>query len=58
MVASAIYDQEVRLNVKKFTIKTSKCEKLLRFKFNSKLTFDQYISDLYSKTTRKVKVFP
>ena len=38
--------QEVRLNVNKFKIKISDCERFLGVKFDSKLRFDQNISDL------------
>ena len=37
-------DQEVSANVDDFSIKKSKCEKLLAVKFNSKFTFAQHIS--------------
>ena len=47
-------DQEVSLNVDNFTIKNLECEKLLRVKFDSKLTFDQHISDLSTRVSRKV----
>ena len=42
-------DQEVSLNVNNFAIKNSECEKLLGVKFDSKLRFDQRISDLFNE---------
>ena len=38
--------QEVILNVNNFKIKSSDCEKLLGVKYDSKLSFDQHITDL------------
>ena len=38
--------QEVSLNVNIFKIKNSDCEKLLGVKFDSKLRFDQHVTDL------------
>ena len=49
-------DQEVSLNVDKFAIKNSKCEKLLEIKFDSKFTFAQHISYLCKRSSRKSKV--
>ena len=46
--------QEVNLNVNSFKIKSSYCEKLLGVKFDSKLRFDQHISDLCRRTSRKI----
>ena len=45
-------DQKVSLNVNNFTIKNSKCKKPLRVQFDSKLTFDQQISDLCRWATK------
>ena len=47
--------QEVSLNVNNFKIKNSDCEKLLGVKFDSKLRFDQYITDLYRRARRKIR---
>ena len=47
--------QEINLNVNNFEIKNSDCEKRLGVKFDSKLTFDQYITDLYRKASRKIR---
>ena len=38
--------QEVSLNVNNFKIKNSDCEELLGVKFDSKLRFDQHITDV------------
>ena len=46
--------QEVSLNVNNFKIKNSKCEKLLDVKFDSKLRFDQYITDLCRRASRRI----
>ena len=46
--------QEVSLNVNNFKIKNSDCEKLLGVKFDSKLRFDQQITDLCRKASRKI----
>ena len=46
--------QEVSLNVNNFKIKKSDCEKLLGVKFDSKLRFDQHITDLCRRTRRKI----
>ena len=46
--------QEVNLNVNNFKIKNSDCEKLLGVKFDSKLRFDQHITDLCRRTSRKI----
>ena len=48
--------QEVSLNVKclTFKLKNSDCEKLLGVKFDSKLRFDQQITDLCRKASRKI----
>ena len=46
--------QEVSLNVNNFKIKNSDCEKLLGVKFDSKLRFDQHITDLCRTASRKI----
>ena len=46
--------QEVNLNVNTFKIKNSDCEKLLGVKFDSKLRFDQQITDLCGRASRKI----
>ena len=46
--------QEVSLNVNTFKIKSSDCEKLLDVKFDSKLRFDQHITDLCRTASRKI----
>ena len=46
--------QEVSLNVNNFKIKNSDCEKLLGVKFDSKLRFDQQITDLCRRASRKI----
>ena len=46
--------QEVNLNVNTFKIKSSDCEKLLGVKFDSKLRFDQHITDLCRTASRKI----
>ena len=46
--------QKVSLNVNNFKIKNSDCEKLLGVKFDSKLRFDQHITDLCRRTSRKI----
>ena len=46
--------QEVSLNVNNFKIKNSDCEKPLGVKFDSKLRFDQHITDLFRRTSRKI----
>ena len=46
--------QEVSLNVGNFIIKNSEGEKVLEATFDSKLTFDQHISDLCERADRKV----
>ena len=45
--------QDVSLNVNNFKIKNSDCDKLLGVKFDSKLTFDQHITDLCRGASRK-----
>ena len=45
---------EVSLNVNNFKIKNSDCEKLLGVKFDSKLRFDQHITDLCRTASRKI----
>ena len=44
--------QVVNLNVNNFKIKNSDCEKLLGVKFDSKLRFDQHITDLCTTASR------
>ena len=46
--------QEVSLNVNNFKIKSSDREKLLGVKFDSKLRFDQHITNLCRRTSRKI----
>ena len=46
--------QEVSLNVNNFKIKNSDCEKLLGVKFDSKLRFDQHVTDLCRTAGRKI----
>ena len=46
--------QEVSLNANNFKIKNSDYEKLLGVKFDSKLRFDQHITDLCRRTSRKI----
>ena len=46
--------QEVSLIVNNFKIKSSDCEKLLGVKFDSKLRFDQQITDLCRRASRKI----
>ena len=47
--------QEVSLNGNNFKIKNSDCEKLLGVKFDSKLRFDQHITDLRRRPSRKIR---
>ena len=46
--------QDVSLNVNNFKIKHSDCEKLLGVKFDSKLRFDQHITDFCRRASRKI----
>ena len=46
--------QEVSLNINTFKIKNSDFEKLLGVKFDSKLRFDQHITDLCRTASRKI----
>ena len=46
--------EEVGLNANTFKIKKSDCEKLLGIKFDSKLRFDQHITGLCRRTSRKI----
>ena len=46
--------QEVSLNVSNFKIKNSDCANLLGVKFNSKLRFDQHITYLCRRASRKL----
>ena len=47
--------QELSLNVNSFKIKNSDFEKLLGVKFDSKLRFDQHITDLCRTASRKIQ---
>ena len=47
--------QEVSLNINTFKIKNSDFEKLLGVKFDSKLRFDQHITDLCRTASRKIQ---
>ena len=47
-------NREVSLNVNNFKIKIRDCEKRLGVKFDSKLRFDQHITDLCRKASRKI----
>ena len=46
--------QEVSVNVNNFKIKNSGCEKLLGVKFDSKLKFDQHVTDLCRRASKKI----
>ena len=46
--------KEVSLNVNNFKIKSSDYEKLLGVKFDSKLRFDQNVTDLFRAASRKI----
>ena len=46
--------KEVSLNVNNFKIKSSDYEKLLGVKFDSKLRFDQNVTDLFRTASRKI----
>ena len=46
--------KEGSLNVNNFNIKNSDCEKLFGVKFDSKLRFDQHITDLCRTASRKI----
>ena len=46
--------KEVSSNVNNLKIKSSDCEKLLGVKFDSKLRFDQHITDLCRTASRKI----
>ena len=46
--------QEVSLNVNNFKIKNSDCEKLVGVKIDSELRFDQHITDLCRRASRKI----
>ena len=50
--------QEESLNVNNFKIKNSDCEKLLGVNFDSKLRFDQHITDLCGRASRKIHALP
>ena len=47
--------QEESLNVNNFKIKKSDCEKLLGVKLNPKLRFDQHITDLCRRASKKMR---
>ena len=44
---------DVNLRVSKYDIKDSECEKLLGVKFDNKLTFENHITDICRKASRK-----
>ena len=44
----------VNLRVSEYDIKNSECEKLLRVKFDNKLTFEKHITDICRKASRKI----
>ena len=44
----------INIKIETIDINNSTCEKLLGVKFNYKLTFDDYISELYKKASRKI----
>ena len=46
----------VKINIGKFDITNSKSEKLLGFKCDHKLSFDDHISELCKKTSGKIHV--
>ena len=46
--------QDVSLNVYNYNLKSKDCEKRLGVKLDSKLGFDQHITDLYRRATRKI----
>ena len=48
--------EELSLNANAFKIKNSDCEKLLGIKFDFKLRFDQHITGLCRRTSRKIHV--
>ena len=48
--------QEVSLNVNTFKLKNSDCEKLLGVKFDSKLRFNQHITDFCRRASIKTHV--
>ena len=45
---------EVTMKIGDFNIANSKCEKLLGFKFDYKLTFNSHVSDLCKNASRKI----
>ena len=47
-------NKEVSLHVNTFKTKNDDCEKLLGVKFDSKLRFDQHVTDLCRKASRKI----
>ena len=46
--------QKISLNVNNFKLKNSDCEKPLGVKFDSKLKFDQHITDWCRRASRKI----
>ena len=44
----------VNLRVSEYDIKNSECEKLLRVKFDNKLTFEKHIADICRKASEKI----
>ena len=46
--------QEISLSVNNFKIKNKDCEKILGVKFDYKLRFDQHITDLCRRASRKI----
>ena len=44
----------INIKIGNIDINNSTCEKLLGFKFDYKLTFDNHISELYKKASRKI----
>ena len=48
-------NNNVKLKIVNFDITNSKTEKLLRVKFDHKLSFDDHISELCKKTVKKVQ---
>ena len=44
----------VKIKIRNFEITNSKSEKILGVKFDHKLSFDDYISELWKKASRKI----